>query len=290
MSLQQKQEKQQEQTLSLRQRMALFQASPSVPQTSSKERGACKKKKNRAETNTSISPSLHVETETCSPFTLSNAQLTEPPVFSPCSPSSDTCQSQELISFLLPSYCDSLFSSLRTLKEEGLLLDCSLQLLGNSHKTHQIVLAAVSQKAEDWLCSQKMEVNLNNVEGSGCHITFTGLKAVLNFAYCGEAKMNYTEARDLEEILMACRCLGVDRLATLCKAEAPSTGRAEREHSLQVIRTLWERGVGCDVIMEVESGERFPGNHGFGCRNLTGVIMFYYYKPLELSITALQLA
>ncbi|KAB5518445.1 hypothetical protein PHYPO_G00165980 [Pangasianodon hypophthalmus] len=265
MSLKQKQEKQQEQQLSLCQRMALFQASSSVRQTNSKGSGACKRKKGGAETSTSISPSLHVETEikdykACSSSTLSDAHLNETHISTSCLPSSDTCHSQELISFLLPSYCDSLFCSLRSLKEEGLLLDCSLQLLGDSHKAHQLVLAAVSQRAEEWLCSRNMEVNLYNVGGSGCHITYAGLKAVLNFAYYGEVNMTYTEARDLEEILMACRCLGVDRLAEVCKAEAPSTGRAEREQSLRVIRTLWERRVGCDVIMEVESGERFPAH------------------------------
>lgn len=269
MSLQHKQEKQQEQPLSLRQRMALFQASPSVRQPSSKEGGSCKRKIGGAETIASISTSLRIKKESkdskiCSSSALSNTHLNETPISTICPPPSETCHSQKLISFLLPSYCDSLFSSLCNLKEEGLLLDCSLQLLGNSHKAHQLVLAAVSQKAEEWLYSQNMEVNLNNVRGSGFHITYAGLKAILNFAYCGEVNINYIEARDLEEILMACRSLGVDRLADLCTAEATSTGKAEREQSLQVIRTLWKRGVGCDVIMEVESGERFPGNHSLG--------------------------
>lgn len=265
MSLRQKQEKQQEQTLSLRERMALFQASPSVRQASGKGSAACKKKKGGAERNTS---SLRVETEikdskTFSPSTPSNAHINETPVSTPCPAPSDTCHSQELVSFLLPSYCDSLFNSLRTLKDERLLLDCSLQLLGDAYKAHGLVLAAISQKAEKWLGSQIREVNLNNEEGYEGHITYTGLNAVLNFAYYGEADLSYTEARDLEEILVACRCLGVDRLASVFKGEAPSTERTEREKSLQVIRTLWKKCVGCDVVMEVESGERFPGNHGF---------------------------
>ncbi|XP_060748018.1 kelch-like protein 33 isoform X1 [Tachysurus vachellii] len=257
--------KKQEQQLSLRQRMALFQASPSDRQTSSKGSDMCKSKKGGAETNTSISVSLRVQKEVneykaCSSSTLSNNHLNEAPMFTSCLPPSDPCNSQELISFLLPSYCDSLFKSICSLKEEGLLLDCSLQLLGNTHKAHQLVLAAVSQKAEAWLCSKNMVVNLDNLGGSACHITYAGLKAVLNFAYCGEVNMIYPEARNLEEILMACRCLEVDRLAEVCKAEDPSSGRVEREHCLQVIRTLWKRHVGCDVIMEVESGERFPAH------------------------------
>lgn len=138
-------------------------------------------------------------------------------------------------------------------------MDCSLQLHSNTHRAHQLVLAAVSQKAEEWLCSNNTEVNLYNLGGSGCHITSAGLNAVLNFAYRGEVNMIY----DLEEILMACRCLGVDRLSEMCKAEDMSSGREESEHSLQAIRALWKKRVGCDVIMEVESGEHFPGNHMF---------------------------
>lgn len=250
--------------------MALFQADPSVRQTNSKESAACKKKKGGAETNPPISSSLHVKTEikgskTFSPSTLNNAHINES-ISTPCPSPSDTCHSQDLISFLLPSYCDSLFNSLRTLKEDRLLLDCSLQLFGHSYKAHQLVLAAVSQKAEEWLGSQIREVNLNNEKGYDCHITYAGLNAVLNFAYYGHVNTSYTETRDLEEILMACRCLGVDRLANVFKGEAPSNERTEREKSLQVIRSLWRNHVGCDVIMEVESGERFPGNHRFGGR------------------------
>lgn len=70
---------------------------------------------------------------------------------------------------------------------------------------------------------------MSNVGGVGCHVTYAGLKAVLNFAYNGEVNMNFTEARNPEEVLTACRCLGVERFAEVCKAEVPSTGRAEKE-------------------------------------------------------------
>lgn len=249
--------------------MAFFQASSSVTHTSSEKDDACKRKNGKVETNTSVSPSPYAETETedskaCSSSIISNAHLNKTAMSSSCPPRSATCHIQEHISFLLRSYCDSLFRSLYSFKEKGLLLDCTLQLLGSSYKAHSLVLAAVSQKAEEWLCSQNLEVNLNNVRGTGCHITYAGLKAVLNFAYCVEVDTNYTEGTDLEEVLIACRCLGVDRLTGVYKAEVPFTGRVERERSLQAIRTLWKRRVGCDVILEVESGERFPGNHSFG--------------------------
>lgn len=256
--------KKEEQQLSLRDRMALFQTSPPVRPTSIKKSSECKKKNG----NTSLSRSLGVQTETkgykaCSSSSLSNAHLNEAPSSTSFLPPTDTCQSQDLTSFLLPSYCDFLFSSLSSLKEEGLLLDCSLQLLGNTYKAHQLVLAAVSQKATEWLCSKNIEVNLHHLENTGCDITYAGLNAVLNFAYCGEVNTIYSEARDLEEIRMACRGLEVDRLAEVCKAKDLATRRAEKEQRLQVIRTLWKRRIGCDVIMKVESGERFPGNDGY---------------------------
>uniref|UniRef100_A0A673KT96 BTB domain-containing protein n=1 Tax=Sinocyclocheilus rhinocerous TaxID=307959 RepID=A0A673KT96_9TELE len=127
----------------------------------------------------------------------------------------------ELRLFVFPTHCDALFASLRGLKEEGLLLDCSLKFLGNSHKAHRLVLAAVSQTAEAWLL--------------------------------------YGEA-GLKEVLEACRCLGAERLERLCGKDVAVSGSEERERSLRVIRTLWERNVGCDVIIQTDSGDRFPGN------------------------------
>ncbi|TSU11379.1 Kelch-like protein 33 [Bagarius yarrelli] len=257
-------QKQQEQKLSLRQKMAVFQAGPSVPQSKSTVGGASKKKSG-SESNTSISQFTHDKTEpkerkALPTSSISTAHHNETPISPSCHPPSQTCHSQHLISFLLPSYCDFLFSSLHRLKEDGLLLDCVLELPGNSYQTHRLVLAAVSKKAEEWLCSQNIEVNLCNLGGSGSHITSAGLKAVLNFAYRGEVNMIYSEGKDLEEILVACRCLRVDRLTEVCVNKEAVSGKAEREQNLQVIRSLWKRRVGCDVIMKVESGECFPAH------------------------------
>ncbi|KAK1792103.1 hypothetical protein P4O66_001879 [Electrophorus voltai] len=105
---------------------------------------------------------------------------------------------------------------------------------------------------------QLKEVNLGDMGGPECHITPTGLKAILKFAYCGELDVTCTE--DLEEMLMACKLLGVERMAQVHWGEARPCGGAERKNSLQVIRKLWERHVGCDVIIEVETGERFPAH------------------------------
>lgn len=132
---------------------------------------------------------------------------------------------------MLPTHCNALFASLRGLKEEGLLLYCSLKLLGNSHKAHRLVLAAVSQAAEAWLFSR--EAGLKEVELDGGRVTPTGLKAVLDFSYNGEVARG-----ESDEVLEACRCLGAERLERLCVRDAVVSGREERERNLRVIRTL----------------------------------------------------
>ncbi len=158
----------------------------------------------------------------------------------------------ELRPFVFPTHCDALFASLRGLKEEGLLLDCSLKLLGNAHKAHRLVLAAISQEAEAWLLSGEAE--LKEVELDGGRVTPAGLKAVLDFSYSGEVDRGETD-----EVLEACRCLGAERLERLCVKDMVS-GSEERERNLRVIRTLWERNIGCDVFIQTDSGDRFHGN------------------------------
>ncbi|XP_058638609.1 kelch-like protein 33 isoform X3 [Onychostoma macrolepis] len=159
----------------------------------------------------------------------------------------------ELRPFVFPTHCDALFASLRGLKEEGLLLDCSLKLLGNSHKAHRLVLAAVSQAAGAWLSSG--EAGLKELELDGDRVTPAGLKAVLDFSYSGEVDRGETD-----EVLEACRCLGAESLERLCVRDAVVSGSEERERSLRVIRTLWERNVGCDVIIQTDCGDRFPAH------------------------------
>ncbi|XP_076846809.1 kelch-like protein 26 [Brachyhypopomus gauderio] len=262
MSLHQTQERRQEKQLSLRQRVALFQSSSSANEKSDRGSSGSGLRKGSTKTNSSSSSSLRVQTNTKN-AKVSNASMAPPPLDITTSRTllPENCQDQQLRPFMLPSHCDSLFSSLHGLKEEGLLLDCILQLPGSSHRVHQLVLATVSQKAEEWILSRQIqlkEVNLGEMGEPECHISPSGLKAVLNFAYCGELDATCTE--DLEEMLIACRLLGVERLPQVYRGEAPPCGRAERQNSLQVIRELWERHVGCDVIIEVESGERFPAH------------------------------
>lgn len=160
----------------------------------------------------------------------------------------------ELRPFVLSTHCDALFASLRGLQEEGLLLDCSLKFLGDSHKAHRLVLAAVSQKAEAWLLSG--EAGLMEVELNGGQMTSAGLKTVLDFSYSGEVDTGETD-----EVLEACRQLEAPRLEQLCAGDDLLSGSREREKSLQAIRTLWEGKVGCDVMIQTDSGDSFPGNY-----------------------------
>ncbi|XP_051756997.1 kelch-like protein 33 isoform X2 [Ctenopharyngodon idella] len=159
----------------------------------------------------------------------------------------------ELRPFVFSTHCDTLFASLQGLKEEGLLLDCSLKLQGKSYKAHRLMLAAVSQKAEAWLLSG--EAGLKEVELDGGRMTPTGLKAVLDFSYSGEVDRGETD-----EVLEACRGLGAERLEQLCGGDVLVIGSRERERSLQIIQTLWEGNIGCDIIIQADSGDRFPAH------------------------------
>ncbi|KAG9260087.1 kelch-like protein 33 isoform X1 [Astyanax mexicanus] len=273
MSQRQSREKQ-EKPLSLHERMALFQSSPPANErTLGGGGGGGGKKKGRSDSNSSTQqvPTQQVQTEKKhgktskdnSPTALSKAPPSKTNTKALSAPPLDTCHDQELRPFLLPSHCHALFASLCGLKEEGLLLDCSLNLSGSSVQAHQLVLATVSQKVKEWLLSEKKtfkELNLCSVEKEECPITPAGLKTLMNFAYCGTVDVAYNEGIVLEEILTACRCLGAERLAELHMDEAPPSGSDERGRSLQMIKKMWERRVGCDIIIKTENGECFPAH------------------------------
>ncbi len=90
-------------------------------------------------------------------------------------------------------------------------------------------------------------------------LTPVGLKAVLDFAYCGDVAVDLSKAGVKEEVLNACRCLEMERLSRRCTSKVITPAAMEREKSLAVIKDMWERGVGCDVTIEAESGERYSG-------------------------------
>lgn len=122
------------------------------------------------------------------------------------------------------------------------------------------MLAAVSQSAEAWLLSG--EAGLKEVELDGGRMTPAGLKTVL--VYSGEV-----DRRETDEVLEACRGLEAKRLERVCSGNILVNGSRKRERSLQIIQTLWEGILGCDVINQADSGDRFPGNYeisGYICR------------------------
>ncbi|KAG7462154.1 hypothetical protein MATL_G00199960 [Megalops atlanticus] len=151
----------------------------------------------------------------------------------------------------LPSHCDALFSSLRGLREAGLLLDYSLLLHGSALRVHRLLLAALSGRAQAWLLCAGERLRV------APPVSAAGLQAVVHFAYSGQVGGAAGEAQE------ACRRLGAERLAQLY-AEGAGTSQTipdaanERERSLQVIKELWERGIACDLVLKTERGESFP--------------------------------
>ncbi|XP_071767041.2 kelch-like protein 22 [Centroberyx gerrardi] len=179
------------------------------------------------------------------------------------SPSPPPHRDPDLFSYILPSHSDSLFSGLQSLRDEGLLLDCTIPVQGDTFRAHRLVLAAGSRTPEAFFGSER-EAGLG-MEKIGCHVTRVGLRAVLNFVYSGDVALDLSQEAVLEEVLSACRCLRMERLSQLCASKVAASKVAasaatERENSLAVIREMWERGVGCDVTIQAESGERYPAH------------------------------
>ncbi|KAL4618289.1 kelch-like protein 33 [Arapaima gigas] len=159
----------------------------------------------------------------------------------------------------LPSHCDSLFTGFCGLRDQGLLVDCSLKLCGASYDAHRLVLAAISRTAEEWLRSGTGGPATRSDADE--RVTPAGLQAVVEFAYTGDAGVAAGVAA--EDLKGVCRWLGVERMAKAVQRGiddgSPAPGR-ERELSLGAIRSLWEEGVGCDVWLQVDSGESFPAH------------------------------
>ncbi|KAM7377118.1 hypothetical protein PAMA_013752 [Pampus argenteus] len=97
------------------------------------------------------------------------------------------------------------------------------------------------------------------MEEIACCLTPVGLKIVLDFAYCRDVAMDLgKDGIIMEQVLNACKCLEMERLKWKYRSKVATSAVTEMEKSLTVIRDLWERGVGCDVTIQAESGERYP--------------------------------
>lgn len=172
-------------------------------------------------------------------------------------PLSSLSKDPGLISYILPSHSDTLFSRLHSLQEEELLLDYIFPLQGNSFKAHRLVLAAASRSPDAFFDSkQKPGLGLQEI---GHGLTPLGLRVVLDFAYTGGVAVDLSKEGVMEEVLDACRCMEMERLRQRCTSKVATSAATERERSLAIIKDMWERGVGCDVTIQAESGERYSG-------------------------------
>ncbi|XP_048091905.1 kelch-like protein 33 isoform X1 [Alosa alosa] len=181
----------------------------------------------------------------------------DPPTVTPTlCPASDP----DLHPYSLSSHCDSLFNALRGLLGEELLTDCDLHLRGNCIRFHWVVLAAVSERVEAWLRTGEAGLQEALQQLSAGHVTVVGLRALLDFAYCGGILGSPAEGGALDAVTSACRYLGVPRLTQVCKGDGATCGANERKQSLEVIRRLWVSRAGCDVLIKTENGECIPAH------------------------------
>lgn len=173
-------------------------------------------------------------------------------------PPSSLPKDLDLVPYTLHSHSDTLFTHLHRLKEEKLLLDCTFPLKGESFQAHRLVLAAASQTPDAFFGSKQIPGTLGMDEVSH-HLTPVGLRVVLDFAYSGDVFADLSKDGAMEEVLDTCRCLRTDRLRERCTSMAATPAATERERSLAIIKDMWERGVGCDVTIQAESGETHSG-------------------------------
>ncbi|XP_047437135.1 kelch-like protein 33 isoform X2 [Mugil cephalus] len=159
----------------------------------------------------------------------------------------------DIFSYTLPSHSETLFNRLQSLWEEKLLLDCTFTLKGNSFHSHRIVLAASSQTPNAFIGSKQMS------EAANC-LSPIGLRAALEFAYTGRVAVDLSKEGVMEEVLNACQCLGMERLMERCTSKVTTSVATERDKSIRVIKDMWERGVGCDITIQAETGESYSAH------------------------------
>uniref|UniRef100_A0AAZ1X7T0 BTB domain-containing protein n=1 Tax=Oreochromis aureus TaxID=47969 RepID=A0AAZ1X7T0_OREAU len=171
--------------------------------------------------------------------------------------SSCLSENSGLISYNFSSHSDRLFTHLHNLCKEELLLDCTFIIQGKSFQAHRLVLAAISQTPNAFLGSKEMP-GLGVEETAQC-LTPVGLRAIMEFAYCGHVAMDLSKERVIEEVLNASQCLQMERLKESCISKIKTSAAKEREKSLAIIKDMWKRGEGCDVTIQAETGEKYSG-------------------------------
>ncbi|XP_024290264.1 kelch-like protein 33 [Oncorhynchus tshawytscha] len=171
------------------------------------------------------------------------------------------------------SYTRDMFQTLQQLRDSSLLTDLTLSTeAGQRLHAHSPVLAAVSSLVHQRLQERDEENERRDVDmyiqteisiSLGPEVGLVGLAGVLEFAYTGAlAALN---RHTLAQIQTAATTLGVPRVLQLCSEEEEKIKkgletRAEEKKipaekqmkvSLQSIRQLWTKRVGCDVELEV---------------------------------------
>ncbi|XP_061566454.1 kelch-like protein 33 [Cololabis saira] len=161
-------------------------------------------------------------------------------------------------SYVLPSHAKTLFAHLYRLKEEELLLDCTLVIQGNTLRAHRLVLAAACRTPGLFLGPKQKHGS--GLEELSRRLTPIGFRAVLEFAYCGHVALDLRKEGEMEEVLNACQCLRMERLREKYMSRATTAAAVETEKSLASIRDMREKGIGCDVTIQAETGERYSAH------------------------------
>ncbi|KAK0132180.1 Kelch-like protein 33 [Merluccius polli] len=198
-------------------------------------------------------------------------------------------EEDEVLTFCCQSHPEDVYVALRGFWECSLLTDLTLTLSSSSTeggergaatlRVHSPVLAAVSSLVRDALKTRRDD---EAESGSwslslGPEAELVGLRAVLEFAYSGDAAG--LDGGTVAWVWAAANALGVPQVLELCAEENKQQGgeeerRGVREEerrrraaeqmkaSLRCVEELWEEGVGCDVVLDVD-GTAFQGQHNF---------------------------
>ncbi|XP_027893682.1 kelch-like protein 33 [Xiphophorus couchianus] len=173
-------------------------------------------------------------------------------------PHHSSTQPKQTDLYILPSYSDILFNNFQSLREEELLLDFSLCIQGKTFRSHGLVLAAASE------CPH-LFFGVKPIFGLGMKeipdfLTPLGFGAVLEFAYYGHVALSHLEEGETVGVLNACEYLQMDRLRKGLTQRVTTSASKEKDKSLALIKDMWDKGLGCDIIIQADTGERYSAH------------------------------
>lgn len=195
-----------------------------------------------------------------------------------------------VLAYCCQSHAEDVYAALRGFRECSILTDLTLTPGSGTEtlRVHAPVLAAVSSFIRDVL---KTGPRAEIIQGSrwslslGPEVDLVGLRAVVEFAYSGDVAC--LEGVTTARVRAAATALGVPRVLEICGEEEEKQGREDEKEeekkrrclskegekrkkraaewmkaSLRGVEELWEEGVGCDVVLDVD-GTTFHGRHNF---------------------------